>query len=342
MPVYYGRRYYRRYRRRFGRRAYSSTSRSKRRAIGNFKAALQQKDKTDVSLSISHKFSAFTGKIPLSTGEDSNEDCGVYALNIWDLLRRSEFYQSYANMYDQIKINSIRIKLTPYSFNVSTPSNIDAGNIYHSYTVVTAWDRTGLSNQQILLQQMNPENINQISEIIGGDNDDYGLYVNLNGQDISTYSSAITKSLNMNSNTNIIRAIYPSNLMEKSLYINTADLEQWYPSFDNINNRYYGFTNPRFVTSKIAQTKDNLNQDIIVPVEPLELVSSDVREQNPCFLVESSTIPFKPTFLVGLLNESYTISTSDGPLTVKPRVTFNLEADIGVTFRGLRKAPIVV
>ncbi|OUM68917.1 hypothetical protein PIROE2DRAFT_3308 [Piromyces sp. E2] len=63
------------------RRTYSSSSRSKRRAIGNYRAALQQKDTTDVNLSISHFFDVFTGTI---LGD--NTKIGAYALNIYDLL----------------------------------------------------------------------------------------------------------------------------------------------------------------------------------------------------------------------------------------------------------------
>ena len=106
MATYYGRRYYSsRYPRRSSRRTYSSSSRSKRRAIGNYRAALAQKDATNVNLSITHKFQCNTST--LTVGNQSLHK-GVYALNMWDLLRRSDFYQSYANMYDQIKINSNR------------------------------------------------------------------------------------------------------------------------------------------------------------------------------------------------------------------------------------------
>ena len=89
----------------------------KRRAIGNYRAAIKQQDKTDVNLNITTKFKTFQG-------ETLDFQNGAYALNIWDLLRRSDFYKSYANMYDQIKINSIRVKLTPIMFHTHQTTNV--------------------------------------------------------------------------------------------------------------------------------------------------------------------------------------------------------------------------
>ena len=142
---YYGRRRYYSYRypRRSTRRTYSSSSRSKRRAIGNYRAAIKQQDKTDVNLNIMTKIQAHQG-----TTLQGNFPNGVCPVNIWDLLRRSDFYKSYANMYDQIKINSIRIKLTPLWFRTGTVQNNVLNSLYSSYTVVTAWDRTGLGTEQ--------------------------------------------------------------------------------------------------------------------------------------------------------------------------------------------------
>jgi len=47
-------------------------------------------------------------------------------------------------MYDQLKINSIRIKLTPMYMSTIAPANTEGSNFIQSYSIVTAWDRTGL------------------------------------------------------------------------------------------------------------------------------------------------------------------------------------------------------
>ena len=40
--------------------------------------------------------------------------------------------------------------------------------------------------------------------------------------------------------------------------------------------------------------------------------------------------------------KAYTVDNGNGQnIRIEPLAEFNLEADIGVTFRGLRKAPIV-
>ncbi|ORX76278.1 hypothetical protein BCR32DRAFT_284343 [Anaeromyces robustus] len=95
-------RYYRRYRRRYPYRTYGRRyryySRSQRRASRNQKAARQQRDKAELNISVPTKIDTFNARISLSNGSDPDTvlDTGVYALNIWDLLRKSEFYQSYA------------------------------------------------------------------------------------------------------------------------------------------------------------------------------------------------------------------------------------------------------
>ena len=331
-----GRRYYRT-NRRSRRRAYSSYSRSKRRAVGNYKAALQQKDLTNVNISCSTKCSCFTGSVTINTSGGSNKyNNGVYALNIWDLLRRSDFYKSYANMYDQIKINSIRIKLTPMAFATLGEDNSVASNMYYGYTVVTAWDRTGLNDKQCELKY------SRNSEIVGTPNDDEGFYVTLNGSDISTYSSAVTKSMSVNSNTSIVRYMYPSNIQEKSFYVNTSDLVQWYENYDKMKNRFYGFPAPSLVQGR-STIDYNGDETSPIQVSPLAVVNGYPQNMiNPCYLVESPTIQWKPTLLIGLLNdEIYTTGSNNQDIQIQPRATFNLEADIGVTFRGLRKSEII-
>lgn len=332
---YYGRRrYYVRYPRRTYRRTWASTARSKRRAIGNYRAAIKQQDKTDVNLNITTKFKTFQG----TTLTFQN---GVYALNIWDLLRKSDFYQSYANMYDQIKINSIRIKLTPIMFHTHQTTNVTANTFYSSYTVVTAWDRTGLSENQL---ELNIDGNSKNSGKIGAAVTEAGLYIKMKGEDVATYSSAITKSMSPNSNTAIIRTLYPSTIAEKGLYINTADLTAWYEGYDAEHVRYYGILDPEFVSGLANVTVPTVTQGQTVNVgtPPYYLQTSQYYNKNPSTLHECPQFPFKPTLLVGLLNEAYTVDNGNNQnIRIEPLAEFNLEADIGVTFRGLRKAPIV-
>ena len=344
---YYGRRrYYRRNYSRSSRRAYGIISRSKRRATGNQVAARQQRDVSEVTLNIPIRLSCLNASVDVSPTEAVQDmiNVGTYVLNIWDLLRKSEFYASYANMYDQVKINKCTVKITPYQFPIINQVLSQSLPYYNSYTIVTAWDRTGISLEQTRVRNINPDD-----PIIGTNNNSNGLYVTISGQDVSTYSSAITKNVNPNSNTTFSRTIYPSTISEKSFYANTSDLKKWYEAIDHETNRVYGIDNPKYISGETvpayAVVEDNNANDVNVAKWPLHLVDSPALTKNPAYWVESSEVPFKPTLLIGMINEPFNASVNNDPqseIEFVPRMSFNCEASIVCSFRGLRKAPVVV
>ena len=348
----YGRRRFRGYSRasRAYRRTFRNGSSAIRRAAGNYRAALQQRDSTQINLSVPTQITASCHIAPFTvynyfngpTEADAAIDLqfsGVYALNIWDLIRRSSFYQSYASMYDQVKIDRIRLKLTPGSFTQTTGIN------YQSFTVVTAWDRTGLSEEQLAL------NTNTWDAAANGPGSDsigttgvngYGLYVRMTGDDVATYSSAVTKSVNPNTSTSIIRTLYPRTTAEKGYYCNTADIDKWYTGY--ANGHWYGIDNDLGIRGKYTNVTNTTGAQFPVPIfGQIAKMNSKAYQGNPCYILESPNIPFKPTLLVGLLNKtSITAPGQDGAnQNADPSITFYVEADIGVTFRGLRKAPLV-
>lgn len=316
-------------RRLYGRNYYSrrgTTSTSARRAVGNYRAAQQQKDITSVNLNIVTKADA-----SVMNKEINNEvkPVGVFALNIWDLLRRSEFYQSYANMYDQVKIDKIRLKLTPVNWTFNTQNT----NAFKAITVVTAWDRTGLSDEQYEIQATA---IDPDYGLFGLQGNTDGLYIKMNNE-IGTYSSAQTRNLNPGSSLSIIRNLYPSNIQEKAFYVNTADLKEWYTNYDKLNCRYYGIEVPGWVAGNPQSIQDSAaDKNIFIGA----LKQSPSVSANPCFIGEDAAIAFKPTFLLGLLTNAPPADYEANVVLDGP-VTFNIEADVGVTFRGLRKARIV-
>jgi hypothetical protein len=336
MPPSYRRRYYNYYRpssgySRWTRYSSRTTGRAKRRAIGNLIAANAQKDATQVNLSITTKCAV---KDTTTNINGTNFQSGAFAINVWDLLRRSEFYQSYANMYDQVKIDSIKVKLTPvqWTFNSSLTNN----HMNSAITIGTAWDRTGLSKEQLI------KSLSQFTSTkptLGTEENSDGIYLNI-GEDIWTYSSLITRNLNPGSSVNLNRALYPSSISEKGFYVNTSELKQWYEQYDYNKCRYYGIIEPDYVA--------------VVPNVGGEVIKTDAVPTNPCYLQEDSTIPFKPTLLIGVrggvLGGDAYIPVNDRATkklygkeaeTVISPVIFNVDFDVGVTFRGLRKAPIV-
>ena len=90
-----------------------------KRSRGNLRAANNQNDTSDVVINLMKSVDVginggFTyqmdGEQPVNHSKISQGTC---ALNIYDLLRKSDFYNSYANMYDQFRITSIKVKITP-------------------------------------------------------------------------------------------------------------------------------------------------------------------------------------------------------------------------------------
>lgn len=102
------------------------------RARGNYKAATQQRDSTNVVI---NKI------VPLSISFPVGESLGGVALNIWDQLATSSFYANYAPMYDQLKLTGVRVKIN----GSIQGTNVNA---YLTPTVTTAWDRNGITNNQ--------------------------------------------------------------------------------------------------------------------------------------------------------------------------------------------------
>ena len=312
---------------RFRRRGFSSRMRysrsrysgrrfnsSARRARGNIRAANQQTDTSNVNINLMKKIK--TGVTGYKEGNGDNEkiyDIGTAAVNIFDLLKKSEFYQSYSNMYDQFRVNRIQVKLTPVTWRThdqyDLPENEDDDDymngdegslnpkkyiVPQALTIVTAWDRTGLDKPQLISK-------------------DGGITMINIGDKITTYSSAKSTQLIAGANFNCVRYLYPSSQQEKSLYFSTSDLVDQY---DKVGEKWYEIPRMGSVT---------LDSKYITNLE------------------SDPNCPFKPTFLVGVLKVDDLDYGTTCELTKKQiyPVTFNLEFDIGVTFRGLRKTQVV-
>lgn len=339
-----------------------------RRARGNARAANNQADTTDVTINLMTKCKS--GVLGYMKGTTMVQQ-GVSAINIFELLRKSDFFNSYAPMYDQFRITSIKVKVTPVAWQTynqwnlpnqwnqlytkvtpasgNTPLTYDTATIAtadpfepddvatvseatpelnkyrlnyendsnfifpQALTIVTAWDRTGLDSTQLTYYKNTTDK----------------LVVTI-GDAISTYSSAKSSQLVAGANFNCTRYLYPSSQQEKSLYYSTNDLklQQKY--------NYSNEVNP-YLIDKVSDGTDDK-----VPYDPIYI--TNLRENPNC--------PFKPTFLLGVLSVDKVdaqggTELEDGILdernmsnNIKP-VTFNLEFDIGVTFRGLRKSQIV-
>ena len=289
-------------------RPYRSTLKS--RALGNQRAANQQRDisqvvlKTTITRAGGQTLTLINNNNPLDS--DNWKDTGTIALNIYDVLLRCEFYENYSNMYDQVRIDGVKVNVTPTSWTTSRDeSPVPGYTIPKSLTLVTAWDRSGLDEEQFI-KDPNQNNI----------------YYCTIGQEIETYSSAVTKHLGPGSMFNIQRYLYPSSQQEKNQFVNTNDL------------------------------KRQLGQTITEPYYYELAYDSTFDPSCPNNPISNPSTLFKPTFLLSVRSpyKCFTAPSNtfyDGPITeiigwnkLKPTV-FTLEFEITVTFRGLRYEKII-
>lgn len=153
---------------------------SRRKANAEARAARQQRDAATVTIN-----RVATVQVVVPVG-DAN---GAVTINHWNQLRLSSFFPNYAPMYDQMKLDKIRVKITGFRAGTAQTSNI-------SPSVVLAFDRNGLNEGQTVSTAT-----------------------------ISTYSSAQLKQWSTGNAFVMYQNIYPSTIMEKGQYIPTESLE---------------------------------------------------------------------------------------------------------------------
>lgn len=301
------------------------------------RAANQQRDSATVNINVlTRAWASQQPKWKLVSGTAGGADSkyelhngGVGFINVYEVLRKSDFFNCYAPMYDQFKIDMIRVKITPSAMPAKPASNRYI-NDRSTYTVITAWDRTGFSEDQFVKLYKNEADTTT----------DKAYYLLMPPEvACTTYSSARTKNINSGSSFNIVRYLYPSDQQEKGQYISTKKLEVGYvPHYeqcaDNNNNSMAGISCPYYT---------GVEEDIGTNVDVSRLY-----KENPCNPVECVSVPFKPTLLIGILSDEglEASGVSSGPTAGNvtgciAKMSVNLEFDISVTFRGLRKTQIV-
>ena len=213
--------------RRYGRR-YSSYGRSaKRRSFGQFRAANQQTD-------CSRQVLKWSSQHTLTIAANSNQ--GSTYFQAWKALENSGFYNNFAQMYDQIKMNAVRVKITLLS----------AASAIYSTTnnpvFVSAWDRNG-----------------------GSRDSSAGSTLLTSFNLISSYGSAQTRPLTQGANFGVMRTLYASSMEEKSQYVPTSSLPTA-SSDDGIQGDIYKQVafRPILFLGIYSQTKDTAQQQSLV------------------------------------------------------------------------------
>lgn len=154
------------------------------------RAAQQQRD----SLALVIRFSS---TIELTTQGTNQRTAGTF-FNMYDVLAQSPMFNAFQSMYDQVKLDGVRVSLTQKTSNNTYQS------VNNPLQIVTAWDRSGLSASG------NPTGAVSTQT--------------LSFENISQYSSAFIKSAMFGTYYRCTRSLYPSTLEEKSQWVSTGSL----------------------------------------------------------------------------------------------------------------------
>lgn len=313
----------RRYRKRY--RPYRSSLR--KRARGNQRAANQQRDSTNIVVNTNYSFACGqTMDDPIGNNNVNDfVDSGCAAINIYDVLRKSSYFNQFSTLYDQFKIENIRAKIVATNWVTSKDTDSNNNKVSEivrskSYVIVTAWDRSGLSPSQIKKEEWT-------------DDPESHIFTTSIGRNITSYGSAKTKHLGPGNAYEIVRQLYPENAYEKSQFISTKLLV---PQQTRLNN--YDFTYNCYYYRKLEGE-----------VNGKKAIAYQWDTKYPTNLMSDPSCPFKPTLLVNVIAgpepQVVEINETDpegfqtvyylGVNKVSP-VTFDIEFDVSVTFRGLR------
>lgn len=269
----------------------------KNTALRSIRAANTQNSTINFAFKINYAFTAKYNK---------TDETGVAAINVYDVLMKSENFLNMRNMYDQVKVNGVQVRI-----NVTDAATaISDVNAIKSINVVTAWDKTGLSIEDCELYDTNGDLIS----LLEYDTAKAVTYQNKIGSRITGYGSIKKGLLNSYQKFTRYGSCYPNTNNEKSLYIPT----RIFNVFDNgINSQ----------TTKHQIATDYADGP----------VNDFLSNPNPVIPFENVSIPWKPTLLVGVfrtgIDQTSHVVTQYDDCDI---VVFNAEFTVPCTFKGLK------
>lgn len=166
-------------------------STAKRRAFGNFASAMQQRDATNIVVNAQEE-------ITLTVPNGANE--ATIVRNINAIMTTAPMFMNYATMYDQYKLNAVRVGME---------MTYVGNQLLNSATfpsICTAWDRNGIK-----------------PKVVQVGNDDTPGFLLPVYDTVSSYSSANEKTLYYGSRWGVVRQLDASSMMEKSVYVGTVN-----------------------------------------------------------------------------------------------------------------------
>lgn len=268
-----------------------------RRSRAQYRAAKQTRDSMNLNIKCNTCISA---------AYDKENDFGAAVINVYEVLRNNPQFSSFVKLYDQVKIGGIKVKLNVVDATTSIANISQIKNI----NVITGWDRTGLSRDQVLFYDSN----NEIIPRNEWDTSGAHAFAPKIGKGV-TNATGVDKSI-LSSFQRWTRNpfLYPSNLEEKSQYLSTSNFEDVVASYNFSNGKYF-----------VNDSNDS------TPIT--ELFNS----ANPCLPFESPSCKWKPTLMIGVFTSSYdSNSHAINQYDICSPVLFNAEFSIDVTFRNMK------
>lgn len=153
----------------------------------------------------------YSQTVEVQTDVPNTQSAGVYR-NIYAVLQNSPMFSSFLNMYDQFKIDGAQVKV------LQTNSNNTYQNINNPLTIVTAWDRSGLS----AAYDSSDGTITAVQSL---------TYDN-----IAQYSSAVEKQALFGTTYKTTRVLYPTTILEKGQWVSAGALSQNSNNYDSVTN----------------------------------------------------------------------------------------------------------
>lgn len=266
-------------------------------ALRSIRAANTQNSTINFAFKVNY---AFTAKYVAS------EEKGVAAINVYDVLMKSENFLNMRNMYDQVKVNGVQVRI-----NVTDAATaISDVNAIKSINVVTAWDKSGLSVEDCELYDSEDTLISNLEF----DTAKAATYFNKIGSKITGYGSVKKGLLNSYQKFTRYGSCYPNTSNEKGLYIPTRIFNLFDQQIDTVSTKHYIATD---------YSGGPVNDFLANP--------------NPVIPFENVSIPWKPTLLVGVFKTSINQSTNVVTQYADcDSVVFNAEFTIPCTFKGLK------
>lgn len=279
-----------------------------RRTKGNLKAAKQTRDAMNVTVKCNTTFMAAYSKA---------DNYGTAVVPVYEVLKKSPQFTSFSALYDQVKINGIRVKISI----VDADTTLQNLSNLKTINVITGWDRTGVSNEQLKFFSDLGTSSDPPTLILPDKYDETVVkcFTYSIGKGIVNATGVAKSTVNATTRWTAAPYLYPSTQEEKSCYLSTSSFKDFVDGI-SLNNGY----------SKLSGQFDGLT------------VHQLTNASNPCIPFESPICKWKPCLMVGVFRSSI-LETSDHVKYIEqfddcPQILFNAEFSVDVTFRNIKAA----